>query len=180
VMCTHLHHDHVGWNTRQRDGKWVPTFPKARYVFSKPDFEAFRALDRDPKTAPAEMGTFRECVLPIVDAGRAELVTGPHRLDEHIEIIPAPGHSPGHVVFRVESGGAQALFIGDVFHHLLQVYYPHWNFPKNSDAEQAVRSRRKVLGLAASSGALTLPGHVGAPFAGRIETDGAGFVPKFG
>ena len=180
VMCTHLHHDHVGWNTRQRDGKWVPTFPKARYVFSKPDFEAFHALDRDPKTAPAEMGTFRECVLPIVEAGRADLVTGPHRLDEHIEITPAPGHSPGHVVFRVESGGAQALFIGDVFHHLLQVYYPHWNFPKNSDAEQAVTSRRMVLGLAAASGALTLPGHVGAPFAGRIETNGAGFVPKFG
>jgi glyoxylase-like metal-dependent hydrolase (beta-lactamase superfamily II) len=83
-------------------------------------------------------------------------------------------------VFRLESGGQQALFIGDVFHHLLQVYYPQWNFPKNSDAEQARVSRRMVLGLAASSGALTFPGHVGAPFVGRIETDAAGFVPKFG
>jgi len=82
VMCTHLHHDHVGWNTLQRDGKWVPTFPKARYVFSKPDFEYFHKLDTDPKTAPAEIGTFRECVLPIVEAGRADLVTGPHRLYE--------------------------------------------------------------------------------------------------
>jgi glyoxylase-like metal-dependent hydrolase (beta-lactamase superfamily II) len=180
VMCTHLHHDHVGWNTLQRDGKWVPTFPNARYVFSKPDFEYFLGLDRDPKTAPAEMGTFRECVLPIVEAGRADMVTGPHRLDEHFDIIPAPGHSAGHVVFRLESGGEQAVFIGDVFHHLLQVYYPQWNFPKNSDAEQARVSRRKVLELCASSGALTLPGHVGAPFAGRIETDAAGFVPRFG
>src|SRR5262249_10262512 len=137
VMCTHLHHDHVGWNTQQKDGKWVPTFPNARYVFSKPDFEYFHALDKDPATAPAEMGTIRECVLPIVEAGRADMVTGPHRLDEHIDLIPAPGHSPGHVVFRLESGGEQAVFIGDVFHHLLQVYYPHWNFPKNSDAEQA-------------------------------------------
>jgi len=179
VMCTHLHHDHVGWNTQQRDGKWVPTFPNARYVFSKPDFEYFHALDKDPATAPAEMGTFRECVLPIVEAGRADMVTGPHRLDEHIDLIPAPGHSPGHVVFRLESGGEQAVFIGDVFHHLLQVYYPHWNFPKNSDAEQARVSRRKVLELCASSGALTLPGHVGAPFAGRIETDPEGFVPRF-
>jgi glyoxylase-like metal-dependent hydrolase (beta-lactamase superfamily II) len=180
VMCTHLHHDHVGWNTLQRNGKWVPTFPNARYVFSKPDFEAFHALDSDPKNEPAEMGTFRECVLPIVEAGRADLIAGPHRLDEHIEIIPAPGHSPGHVVFRLASGGEEALFIGDVFHHLLQVYYPHWNFPKNSDAEAARMSRRKVLGLAASSGALVCPGHVGAPFAGRIETDGVGFVPRFG
>ena len=180
VMCTHLHHDHVGWNTLQRDGKWVPTFPNARYVFSKPDFEDFQRIDNDPTTAPAEMGTFRECVLPIVDAGRADMVTGPHRLDEHLDIIPAPGHSAGHVVFRLDSGGQQAVFIGDVFHHLLQVYYPQWNFPKNSDAEQARASRRQVLALCASSGALTLPGHVGAPFAGRIEAGAEGFVPKFG
>jgi glyoxylase-like metal-dependent hydrolase (beta-lactamase superfamily II) len=84
------------------------------------------------------------------------------------------------VLFRSVSGGESAFFIGDVFHHLLQVYYPDWNFPKNSDAEQARVSRRKVLELCASSGALTFPGHVGAPFAGRIETDAAGFVPKFG
>jgi glyoxylase-like metal-dependent hydrolase (beta-lactamase superfamily II) len=180
VMCTHLHHDHVGWNTQQRDGRWVPTFPNARYVFSKPDFDYFHGLDTDPKTAPAEMGTFRECVLPVVEAGRADLVSGPHRLDEHIEIVPAPGHSAGHVVFRLESGGARAVFIGDVFHHLLQVYYPHWNFPKNSDAEQARASRRMVLADCAATGALTLPGHVGAPFAGRIEKSDAGFVPRFG
>jgi glyoxylase-like metal-dependent hydrolase (beta-lactamase superfamily II) len=180
VMCTHLHHDHVGWNTQQRDGRWVPTFPKARYVFSKPDFEYFQMLDADAKTGPAEMGTFRECVLPIVEAGRAELVTGPHCLDEHIEIVPAPGHSAGHVVFWLESEGERAVFIGDVFHHLLQVYHPDWNFPKNSDAEQARASRRSVLEHCAATGALTLPGHVGAPFAGRIEAVAGGFVPRFG
>src|SRR5262252_1051970 len=170
VLCTHLHADHVGWNTRLKDGRWVPTFPNARYVFSKPDFDYFHKLDADPKDGPAELGTFRECVLPVVEAGRADLVTGPHRLNEHLEILPAPGHSPGHFFFKLESGGQQAAFIGDVFHHLLQVYYPHWNFPKNSDAEQARVSRRKVLELCASSGALTLPGHVGAPFAGAGGT----------
>src|SRR5262245_46129041 len=179
VMCTHLHHDHVGWNTQLSNGRWVPTFPNARYVISTPDFEYFKSLDDDPKTAPAEMGTFRECVLPIIEAGRAELVTGPHRLNEHLDIVPAPGHSAGHVVFRLASGGAQAVFIGDVFHHLLQVYYPDWNFPKNSDVEQARVSRRKVLELCASSGALTLPGHVGAPFAGYIEATDKGFRPRF-
>jgi len=179
VMCTHLHHDHVGWNTQLKDGRWVPTFPNARYVFSKPDFEYYQKADAGA-AEPVEFGTFRECVLPVVEAGRAELVAGPHRLSEHIEIIPAPGHSAGHVVFKIESAGQQAMFIGDVFHHLLQVYYPHWNFPKNSDVEQARQSRRMVLGQAASSGALVLPCHVGAPFAGHIEKAGEGFVPRFG
>jgi glyoxylase-like metal-dependent hydrolase (beta-lactamase superfamily II) len=181
VMCTHLHHDHVGWNTQLRDGRWVPTFPNARYVFSKPDFEYYCELDSDPASPePVEFGTFRECVLPVVESGRADLVTGPHRLNDYLEILPAPGHSAGHVVFKLESRGAQALFIGDVLHHLLQVYYPHWNFPKNSDAEQARASRRMVLERCASTGALVLPGHVGAPFAGRIEATAKGFAPRFG
>jgi glyoxylase-like metal-dependent hydrolase (beta-lactamase superfamily II) len=179
VMCTHLHHDHVGWNTQLKDGSWVPTFPNARYVFSKPDFDYFLKQDTDPKVGPAEMGTFRECVLPVVEAGRADLVTGPHRLNEHLEILPAPGHSPGHFVFNLESQGQRAMFIGDVFHHLLQVYYPDWNFPKNSDADQARVSRRKVLDQSASTGALTFPGHVGAPFAGYIDRAGAGYRPRF-
>jgi glyoxylase-like metal-dependent hydrolase (beta-lactamase superfamily II) len=180
VMCTHLHHDHVGWNTQLRDGRWVPTFPNARYVFSKPDFEYYLKADADPQTGPVEFGTFRESVLPVVEAGRADLVTGPHRLNEHIEITPAPGHSAGHVVFKLASRGQQAVFIGDVFHHLMQIYYPHWNFPKNSDAEQARASRRMVLEHCASTGALTLPCHVGAPFAGYVEAGADGFVPRFG
>jgi glyoxylase-like metal-dependent hydrolase (beta-lactamase superfamily II) len=179
VMCTHLHHDHVGWNTQLRDGRWIPTFPNARYVISKTDFEYYRKLDSDDATAPAEMGTFRECVLPLVEAGRAELVSGDYRLNEHIELMPAPGHSAGHVVFKLEAAGERAVFTGDVFHHLLQVYYPDWNFPKNSDPEQARASRRRVLEHCASSGALVLPAHVGAPFAGHIEATGRGFRPRF-
>jgi glyoxylase-like metal-dependent hydrolase (beta-lactamase superfamily II) len=179
VMCTHLHHDHVGWNTQARDGRWLPTFPNARYVISRPDFEYYRGLDADPANRPVEMGTFRACVLPIVEAGRAELVDGPHRLSEHLEILPAPGHSAGHVVFRLTSGGREALFIGDVFHHLLQIHYPDWNFPKNSDPEQARASRKRVFAQCAASGALTLPCHVGAPFAGHIEATATGFRPRF-
>src|ERR1700728_2074579 len=119
VMCTHLHHDHLGWNTQLQNGRWEPTFRNARYVFSKPDFDYFQQLDRDPKTAPAEFGTFRESVLPIVEAGRADLVSGPHRLNEFIEILPAPGHSPGHFVFKLDIGTSRAMVTGDVFHHLL-------------------------------------------------------------
>ena len=117
--------------------------------------------------------------MPVVDAGRADLIIGPHRLNEFIEIVPAGGHSPGHFVFKLDIGGNRAMIVGDVFHHLLQVFYPHWNFPKNSDADQARASRRMVLERSASSGALVLPCHVGAPFAGRIETSANGFLPHF-
>jgi len=179
VMCTHLHHDHVGWNTQLRDGRWQPTFPNARYVFSKLDFDYFQKLDGDPATTPAEFGSFRECVLPVVEAGRADLVSGPHRLDEFIEILPAGGHSPGHFVFKLDIGGSRAMVVGDVFHHLLQVYYPDWNFPKNSNADEARRSRRRVFEDCAATGALVFPGHVGAPFAGHIEKIGPAFRPHF-
>jgi glyoxylase-like metal-dependent hydrolase (beta-lactamase superfamily II) len=179
VMCTHLHHDHVGWNTMQKDGKWVPTFPNARYVFSKPDVEYFARVDGSDE-GPAELGTFRECVIPILDAGKADLIGGgPHRLNDFIEIDGAPGHSPGHVVFKLESKGQRAVFTGDVLHHLLQVYYPDWNFPKNSDAEQAKKSRRKVLDLISSTEAVMIPAHVGFPFAGRIEKTTDGYRPDF-
>jgi glyoxylase-like metal-dependent hydrolase (beta-lactamase superfamily II) len=179
VMCTHLHHDHVGWNTQLRDGKWVPTFPNARYVFSKLDFDYFQRLDSDPANKPAEFGSFRECVMPVVEAGRADLVTGPHRLNEFIEILPAGGHSPGHFYFRLNVGGSCGLITGDVFHHLLQVFYPDWNFPKNSDAQEARVSRRRVFDEAAVSGAMVFPGHVGAPFAGHIEKAGSSYRPRF-
>ena len=95
VMCTHLHHDHVGWNTQQKDGKWVPTFPNARYVFSKPDVDYFSKVDADPKEGPAELGTFRECVVPILEYGKADLVDGgPHRLNDFIEIMRRPAIRP--------------------------------------------------------------------------------------
>jgi glyoxylase-like metal-dependent hydrolase (beta-lactamase superfamily II) len=179
VMCTHLHHDHLGWNTQLRDGKWVPTFPNARYVFSKLDFDYFKAEDADPATAPAEFGTFRECVVPVVDAGKADLVTGPHRLNEFIEILPAPGHSPGHFVFDMTFGANRAMLTGDVFHHLLQIYYPDWNFPKNANAGDARVSRKRLLDAAAATGAMVFPGHIGAPFAGQIEKTATGYRPRF-
>ena len=178
VMCTHLHVDHVGWNTRLDNGRWVPTFPNAKYVFSTQDYEHYLALDRDAEKGPANLGSFRDSVLPIVEAGLAQMVSGAAALDENLLVEPAPGHTPGTIAIKFESRGERALFCGDILHHALQVYRPDWNSFACADAANARASRRKVLEHCAG-GALLMPAHFGAPFACRIETRGSGFLPLF-
>jgi glyoxylase-like metal-dependent hydrolase (beta-lactamase superfamily II) len=118
-------------------------------------------------------------VLPVVEAGLAEIVTGAHALDEHLSIDPAPGHTPGSIVVRLASRGKEALFSGDVLHHAIQVHYPEWNSFVCVDAAAARQSRRKVLERCAGRGALLAPAHFGAPFACHIESSRGGFEPRF-
>ncbi|HYM33454.1 MAG TPA: MBL fold metallo-hydrolase, partial [Candidatus Cybelea sp.] len=179
VMCTHLHVDHVGWNTRLDNGRWVPTFPNARYVFSKADYDHYLAIDRDPAQAPANHGSFRDSVLPVVEAGLADMVTGARDIDEHLAVDPAPGHTPGTVVVRLASRGNRALFSGDVLHHAIQVFHPEWNSFACADGVNARVSRRKTLEHCAGSGALLMPAHFGAPFVCHIDSKGDGFTPRF-
>lgn len=178
VMCTHLHADHVGWNTRLDNGRWVPTFPKARYVFSKADYEHYLALDREA-TSPVNHGAFRDSVLPVVEAGLAQMVVGAAEIDEHLSLEPAPGHTPGSVVVKLASGGERALFCGDVLHHAIQVHHPEWNSFVCADPDRARQSRRGVLEHCSGTGALLMPVHFGAPFVCRIEARGGGFAPRF-
>ena len=178
VMCTHLHVDHVGWNTRLENGRWVPTFPNARYVFSREDYEHYLAIDQDPEKAPANLGSFRDSVLPVVEAGLAQMVSGAVALDEHLAVEPAPGHTPGSIAIKFESRGERALFCGDILHHALQVYRPQWNSFACADAVNARASRRRVLEHCAG-GALLMPAHFGAPFACHIDAKGGGFTPRF-
>src|SRR3954467_15135207 len=114
VMCTHLHVDHVGWNTRLDNGRWVPTFPNAKYVWSKTDYDYFLAILRDPQKGPAIGGALRDSVLPIVEAGLAQMVEGAQALEEHLSLAPSPGHTPGHFVVKLESQSKAAFFCGDV------------------------------------------------------------------
>ena len=180
VMCTHLHVDHVGWNTRLDNGRWVPTFPNARYVFSKTDYDHFLRIDRDPQHGPAIHGALRDSVLPIVEAGLAQMVEGAQDIEENLAVEPAPGHTPGHVIVKLASQDAQARFCGDVIHHMIQVYHPAWNSFACLDPETARRSRRKLLEDCAGSGALLMPQHFGAPHLCHIDAKGDGFVPRFG
>ena len=178
VMCTHLHVDHIGWNTKLENGRWVPTFPNARYVFSREDYEHFLAVDRDPQKGPANLGSFRDSILPVVEAGLAQMVSGAAALDEYLSVEPAPGHTPGTIAIQLESKGERALFCGDILHHALQVYRPEWNSMACLDAGNARVSRRKAL-EACAAGALLMPAHFGAPFVCRVEGRGGAFEPRF-
>jgi glyoxylase-like metal-dependent hydrolase (beta-lactamase superfamily II) len=179
VMCTHLHVDHVGWNTRLENGRWVPTFKNAKYVFSREDYDFYQRIDSDPQKGPANLGSFRDSVLPVVEAGLAQMVSGASDLDENLRIEPAPGHTPGTIAIKFESQGEKALFCGDILHHAVQVYNPAWNSFACLDAENARKSRLAALEHCAGSGARLLPCHFGAPFTCRIEHKGSGFVPRF-
>jgi glyoxylase-like metal-dependent hydrolase (beta-lactamase superfamily II) len=178
VMCTHLHVDHVGWNTKLEDGRWVPTFPNAKYVWSKTDFDHFSNLDRDPEK-PAIGGAMRDSVYPIVEAGLAQMVDGTETIEEHLSLTPAPGHSPGHVLINLTSQGKQAYFSGDIIHHMIQIYQPTWNSFACVDQQRARASRRMTLERCAGSGALLLPQHFGAPHICLVDANGDAFTPRF-
>jgi glyoxylase-like metal-dependent hydrolase (beta-lactamase superfamily II) len=176
VLCTHLHADHVGWNTRLTDGRWVPTFPNARYVFSRKDFEFFGRQTHEAHNREA----YVDSVLPVVEAGLADIVESGacvHRaIGDGIWLEDAAGHSPGSVVVNAQCGGSRAVFSGDVMHHPIQVCEPHVNSRYCKDPDAARAARREVLETCAADGDLLLPAHFGAPHAGRVVTAGASFA----
>jgi hypothetical protein len=167
----------LGWNTRLQDGRWVPTFPNARYLFNRTDYDHFKTID--PTKQPGNAAAYRDSVEPIVEAGRADLVPGAHVVDEHLTLEPAPGHTPGTMAITLASRGARAVFCGDILHQAIQVYHPEWNSFACEDAVNARKSRRLVLERCAGSGALLMPTHFGAPFVCRVDAKGDAFVPRF-
>ncbi len=140
VMCTHLHGDHVGWNTRLENGRWVPTFPKARYLFSKKEYTYWSEIHQ--KT-PLDQIT--DSVLPIIEANRAELVTSDHALNDHVRLSPTPGHTPDHFAVCAGKGSDAAVFTGDLIHSPIQARYPDLVMRVDTDRDQAVRTRRDFL-----------------------------------
>jgi glyoxylase-like metal-dependent hydrolase (beta-lactamase superfamily II) len=168
VLCTHLHVDHVGWNTKLVDGKWVPTFANARYVFGKTEYEHWR----DHSDTPDRKAVFNDSVKPVADAGKADLVPSDHRLADEITLIPTPGHSPGHISVHIKSGGEQALLAGDVAHHPCQMAHLGWSSTADSDPRQSVVTRRELFSRFADTPTLVVGGHFSA---GHIRRDGDAF-----
>ena len=179
VLCTHLHVDHVGWNTRLLDGRWVPTFPNAKYVFSSEELN-FWDPSKNPHLPEEPRAVFADSVLPVIAAKQAHVVNMTDQLSDILLIEPTPGHSPGHIMLRLLSGQDEGVFIGDVMHNPIQVYQPTWNSRFCMDSEQAVQSRMRVLGHCAERSCLMFPTHFGTPHAGRIRNNANSFSFEFG
>jgi len=177
VMCTHLHWDHVGWNTRRVDGQWVPTFPNAQYVMAKREYDHWNAVYAKDKGNPANPHAlaFEDSVEPIMRAERAVLVKDDFELDHGISLAPCPGHTPGHVVVNVASGGKRGVFIGDAIHHPMQIMFPDLSTRADTDQDMARVSRKKLIETHAGTGNLIMPHHFATPTSGTIERAGDGF-----
>ena len=180
VLCTHLHVDHVGWNTTLQNGRWVPTFPNAKYVFSRVEYEAAKAAGSNPKAPAFLKHVFEDSIHPVVESGKAVLVDGIHELLDAITLRPAPGHSPGHVRIELRSQGSQGVFIGDMMHSPVQVPFWQWSSRLCWDQKMAAESRRELLEYCASENVLVLPVHFETPYVGRIRRDGKTFAIDFG
>ncbi len=163
VLCTHLHFDHVGCNTTRVDGTLVPTFPNARYLFARTEWEHWRD-EPDPGFA----STLGATVAPIFAAGLADLVACDHVLTSEVRLEPTPGHTPGHVSVRIASAGREALITGDMTHHPVQWAEPTWGIPADSDGAAATRTRERLLAAHTDTDLLVIGTHYAPPTAGRI------------
>jgi glyoxylase-like metal-dependent hydrolase (beta-lactamase superfamily II) len=176
----------VGWNTRLVDGEWVPTFPNARYLISRADFDFWNPANghvpKSPFQTASDTGvTFNDSVLPVHRAGRTVLWEGgSHRIDEHLVLEPAPGHTPGSAVLWLESGTDRAVFAGDLVHTPLQLIEPDHDTCLSEDQAEATRSRRRVLERAAATNSLVVPAHLGGAGAAEVvRSNGAVSIKRW-
>jgi glyoxylase-like metal-dependent hydrolase (beta-lactamase superfamily II) len=170
VVCTHLHVDHVGWNTMLVDGKWVPTFPNARYLIGKTEYEHW--IKETEGETPQIMA---DSVTPIFEAGLAQMVEMDHRISPEIRLIPTTGHTPGHVSVVIESGGETAIITGDMMHHPCQVGHPEWDSEFDGDKQAGAARRHRMLEEWADKPILIIGTHFAAPTAGHIRKNGAAY-----
>lgn len=175
VFCTHMHHDHCGWNTMLRNGRWVPTFPNARYVFVKREYDRwhpdnagnFQHLDYNE-------GVYERSIAPVVEAGLADLVVETHRLTSSLRVEAGRGHTDGHCMLHLDTRGAQAMFSGDAFHHPLQLIDHSIKFGDHDDWEAVIETRRRLVRESLERDMLIIPAHLPFPHAGRMRKDDRG------
>jgi glyoxylase-like metal-dependent hydrolase (beta-lactamase superfamily II) len=175
VLCTHMHVDHVGWNTRLENGRWVPTFPKARYVFSQEEYARYAPENLRADDPPPFLNIYQDSVLPVIESGQALIVSGEHQVNDVLTVVPTPGHTPGHVSIRAKHRGQAGIFLGDVIHSPVQMADPDLNSAYCEIPALARDSRRRLLESAADSNSLLVPGHFVAPHIGRVVREGSHF-----
>ncbi|HWQ31924.1 MAG TPA: MBL fold metallo-hydrolase [Blastocatellia bacterium] len=168
VLCTHLHVDHVGWNTMLSGDRWVPTFPHARYLFARREWDYWSQQPSHP-----EGDVMGDSVRPVIEAGLCELVEMDHRLTDEVWLEPTPGHTPGHVSVRISSEGREAVITGDLMHHPVQCAEPDWASNYDADPAAARQTRREFLARYADGPVLVLGTHFATPSAGHIVSEGA-------
>jgi glyoxylase-like metal-dependent hydrolase (beta-lactamase superfamily II) len=174
VFCTHLHADHVGWNTRLRDGRWVPTFPNARYIFGRREYEHWEKLHRAGEKPNHD--SFTDSVLPVVEARQADMVEADHEIETGIHLEPAYGHTPGTCVLHVRNRGGHGIFTGDVIHTPVQLADPSLSSRFCSDPAQSAATRRRLCERYADTDSVLFTGHFPAPSSTRLKRLGDSFA----
>lgn len=179
VVCTHLHIDHVGWNTMLVDDKWVPTFPKARYLMGRHEYNHWkREIDTMPvgdAHADLTRAVFSDSIDPVFDAGLVDLVETDHRICDEVYMVPTLGHTPGHVSIHIESEGESAMITGDMAHHPCQLAHTNWATSFDSDPVQSSKTRDAVFAARAEDGMLVIGTHWAGVTAGHVVRDGPAF-----
>ena len=171
VMCTHLHVDHVGWNTMKVDDQWVPTFPNARYLMAEQEFTYWDRTDADELND----GIMDDSVRPVFDAGLADLVALDHRICDEVYLEPTLGHTPGHVSVHIESEGAEALITGDCIHHPCQIERLDWASSADYDQTASTRTRHNLMAKYADTDTLIIGTHFATPTAGHLKSRDEGY-----
>jgi glyoxylase-like metal-dependent hydrolase (beta-lactamase superfamily II) len=171
VLCTHLHFDHVGWNTRKVDGKWVPTFPKARYLFGRREWEHWQHLRETG--GYHHMEHVKDAIDPVFEAGLVELIDPDFQLTDELSLIPTPGHTPGHVSVLIRSRGEEAVITGDLMHHPIQCAVPEIEANFDMDKPRGAQTRKEFIERFANRNTLVIGSHFAEPTAGHIVSDGA-------
>jgi glyoxylase-like metal-dependent hydrolase (beta-lactamase superfamily II) len=170
VMCTHLHVDHVGWNTMLVDGRWLPTFPNARYLVAETEWRYWDA-NEDDKTYGTVLA---DSVRPVVEAGLVDFVDVTHRVCDEVWLESTPGHTPGHVSVHIASKGREALITGDCIHHPVQMARTDWCSSADFDRAQGQRTRESLLAKYAETDVLVIGTHFATPTAGKVKRAGQG------
>jgi len=176
VVCTHLHFDHVGWNTKLEDDVWVPTFPNAEYLFVKDEYKYWE--QKPDKEVEDDKLAFDDSVSPIVKAGLSQLVNADYRTDNNIGFMSTPGHTPGHVSILIKSQGKRAIISGDFLHHPCQLEHPEWTMDADTLPDKALETRKRILEDIADTDTLLIGTHFAQPVAGRVVRSNKGFIFK--